>query len=242
MTIIEATIKKDKASRKTVYSFAVDNDAFEAHCFSGKKPTLEIIHNGCLLGTIDTQKTKFEYVANPETSPVKVTAWLDNGNSISSFIGKINGIGIEINGNPVQHTLADPETHIKGGRSGLYILLFILSIKSIFTYYSAFKGYASHIVAGISCMIYFIPLLFVLVATIKYTRWTIFGLIVGSVLSLLEMIDYVMGIPDSISSGTNGASFLIWILIRISALYLFYNAWKWKSKQKGRPTSMLGAS
>jgi hypothetical protein len=57
----------------------------------------------------------------------------DNGNSISSFIGKINGVGIEADEKPVQHTLADPETHIRNGRAGLYFLVFILGFKCIWT-------------------------------------------------------------------------------------------------------------
>jgi hypothetical protein len=119
MNVIAATVKKEKTNKKIIYSFSVNNDAFEAHYFSGKKSTLEIMHNESLLGAIDKPKTKFEFVANPETSPVKITAWIDNGNSISSFIGKINGVGIEADGKPVQHTLAVPETHIKNGRVGL---------------------------------------------------------------------------------------------------------------------------
>jgi hypothetical protein len=53
----------------------VNNDVFEAHYFAGKKSTLEIMHNGSLPGTIDKPKTKFEYAANSETNPVKITAW-----------------------------------------------------------------------------------------------------------------------------------------------------------------------
>jgi hypothetical protein len=241
MNAIEATVKKEKAGKKTVYYFAVNSDLFEAHYFAGKKYTLEIMHNGSLLGTIDNPnpKTKFEFIANSEANPIKITAWIDNGNSISSFIGKINGIGIEVDGKPVQHTLADPETHIKNGRTGLYILLFILGFKCIWTYYINFKEYASHIVAGISGAIYFIPLVLVLIAAIKYTRWTTFAIITGIVLSLLEMLDYAIAIPGSISSGTNGVTLVIWIAIRISTLYLLYNAWKWKQNKKERPISLL---
>jgi hypothetical protein len=232
MTTIEATVKKEKADKKTIYSFKVNNDVFDVHYFTGKKPALEIMHNGSLLGTIDKQKTKFDFEVNSETNAVNITAWIDSGNSLSSIIGRINGVGIEVDGKPVQHTLADPETHIQQGRSGLYLLLFILGVKSIFTYYTALEQYASHIVAGISFTIYFVPLLLVLTAAIKYKSWTTFAIITGMVLSVLETLDYAMGIPGSINAGTNGVTVLIWILIRISALYLFYNALKWKRRQR----------
>jgi hypothetical protein len=242
MAVIDAIVKKDKIDKKIVYSFGMNNETLEAHYFFGKKSSLEIIHNGVLLGVINDHKTKYDYIINPETNPIKVTAWIDNGNSFSAFMGKLKGVGIEIDGKPVQHTLADPETHIKNGRSGLYILLFILGFKCILTYYINFKEYTSHIVAGISAIVYFIPLIIALVATIQYVRWTTFAIITGIIFAFLELVDYAMGIPNSITSGTNGASLLIWILIRISALCMFYNAWKWKHKKTERPTSMLGAS
>jgi hypothetical protein len=242
MAIIEAIVKKDKVDKKIIYSFVINNETLEAHYFFGKKASLEITHNGVLLGTINNPKIKHDYIINQEANPTKITAWIDNGNSFSAFMGKLKGIGIEIDGKPVQHTLSDPETHIKNGRSGLYFLLFILGFKCIWTYYINFKEYTSHIVAGISTVVYFVPLIIVLVATIQYARWTTFAIITGIILAVLELFDYAMGIPNSITSGTNGASLLIWILIRISALCMFYNAWKWKRKKTARPTSMLGAS
>jgi hypothetical protein len=232
MTVIKAAIKKEKASKKVIYSFEVNNDVFEAHYYTGKKQSLEIKHNGAMLGIIDRPKAKFEYVVNSETNPINITAWIDNGISISSFISKNSGVGIEVDGKPVQYTLTDPETHINNGRSGLYILLFILAFKSIWTYYNTFKGYASHIVAGITSTIYFVPFILALIAGIKYKSWTTFAILTGIILSILELIDYAFGIPSSIIAGANGVTLLIWILIRISALYLLYNAFKWKRKQK----------
>jgi hypothetical protein len=242
MTAIEAEVKKDKKSKKTTYSFEANNESFEAHYFTGKKPKLEIMHNGSLLGTIDNPKAGFECVVNSETGPIKISAWINNRNSISAFLGKINGIGIEIDGKPVQYTLADPEIHIKNGRSGLYFLLFVLGFKCIWTFSSVFEKYTSYVIAGVSSAIYIIPLLIVLTAAVQYKNWTAFAIIAGIIFSLLEMLDYVTGIPAGISSGANGATFVIWILIRVSALYLLYNAWKWKRKQKKYSSSTPGAS
>jgi hypothetical protein len=171
-------------------------------------------------------------VANPETFPVKITAWIDAGNLFSSLIKTvINGVGIEVDGEPVQNTLTDPGFHIKNGKSGYYVLLFILLIKSIFAYYTAFKGSESHSVAAISSSIYFASLVLALVFFINYVRWTKVSLYLGIILSVLEFVDYAIGIPSGISSGVNGASILIWVILRIAALYLFFNALKWKNKQ-----------
>jgi hypothetical protein len=238
MTIIGSTIKRDKKAKKTIYSFMVNDDVFEAYFFTGKKPALEIMHNGALLGFIEEQKTKFEFVANPEVNPVKITAWIDAGNSFSSIIKSMfKGVGIEVDGKPVQNTVTDPGFHIKNGRSGYSVLLFVFGVKSLFTYYTSFEEYASYFAAVISSAIYFVPFLLLLAAFINYARWTTFAIFAGLILSVLEFVDYIMGIPNSIRSGANGVSILIWMILRIMALYLLFNALKWKNKQKERPAS-----
>ncbi|GBU28341.1 hypothetical protein R84B8_01899 [Treponema sp. R8-4-B8] len=229
MNSIKAEISKEKASKKIIYSFEVNNDAFKAYYFPGKKSTLEISHNGSSLGTIDNPKAKSEYTVNSETKPVKITAWIDNKLSLASFLGKVKGIGIEVDGRPVQNTVSDPETHINIGRSGLYILLFFLIIKSAWTYYSSYKNYEYHIVSIISSSIYFIPFIYVLILTIKYKTWTTLAIISGVILTALEMIDYIIGIPASVTS--TGSSFVVWIIIRLSALYVLCNAFIWRRKQ-----------
>jgi len=234
MTVIASTIKKDMKTKKSTYSFLINDIAFEAHYFFGKEPTLEILHNGSSLGIVSEKTTKFDFTVNAETFPIKITAWMNIGNTFSSILNPTNnGIGIEVDGKPVQNTLADPGYHIKNGKTAYYILLIILGIKSIFTYYTTFKGYSSHLVAAIACAIYFVPFLLALAALIFYFRWTTFAVYFGFILSILEFIDYLFGLPDAIRSNANQmVSILIWMVIRISALWLFSNALKWKNKQK----------
>jgi len=229
MGAIKAEVSKEKGSKKIIYSFQVNNDAFKAYYFPGKKSTLEITHNGSSIGTIDEPEVKKEYTVNSETEPVKITAWMDNKLSLASFLGKVKGVGIEVDGTPVQNTVSDPETHINIGRSGLYILLFFLIIKAGWTYYSAFQKYANHIVSIISCAVYFIPFIYVLIITIKYKSWTKLAIISGIIIALLETVDFIVGIPESIKAG--GSSFIIWLIIRISALYVLCDAFIWKRRQ-----------
>jgi len=224
MEIIKSTVNKSKKNKFTIttYTFVVDNDVFVANYFSGtSSQQMEIIHNDTLLGRVNIHKAKSEYVVNQEAKSLKVTMWIDKGH----FFQK-KGVGIEVNGNPIQHTMADPEIHIKNGKYGLYFLLFIFSIKSIATYYYIFKEYASHIVAGINSAIYFLLFIIVLLGTVKYKTWTKFSIITGLVLVTSELVfDYLLSLLYG------NASVNIWaILIRIYAIYVLYNAFRWKQK------------
>jgi hypothetical protein len=228
MDILEAAEKIDKKNKTVIYTFAVDGEMFEARYAYAKKPVLELLHNGTQFGIVDTPKEKFQFVIDTEKAPVHITAWIDNGGSAASFFGNVKGVGIEVEGRPVQFTLADPGVHIKNGKAGLFVLLLIFAFKSIWTYYNTFSTYASHIVAAISTLVYLIPLLIVFVSICTYKTWVMFSLISGGVLSVLELIDYIFGILGSLQSGEAVVSSLVWILIRVSALYLLYNALKWK--------------
>jgi hypothetical protein len=211
--MIGSTISKDKRNKKTTYSFAVNNDVFEANYFSTRKPKLEIISNNSVLGVIERPNAKSEYVINQETNPVKITAWIDKGN----ITGKVNGIGLEVNGEPIQHTLADPEIHIKKGRLGLCFLLLILLLKVM-------VGFHNNVY-----LIYLIPLIIVLTAAIKYKSWTEFSIIAGLILAILEMLEYVFTVTVLPSLLHKGYVFF-WSFVRIGIINLLFNAWKWKRK------------
>jgi len=230
MELIKAEVSKEKGSKKVTYSFEINNDVFKAYYFPGKKPALELTHNENALGTIDQPNKKIDYTVNSGTTPLKITAWLYKRSIFASLTGIANGIGIEVDGKPVQHTLASPETHINYGRGGLYILLFLLIFKSSYTYYSTYTEYVSHIIAGITSLIYFIPFAYILITTIKFKSWTTLALISGIIISALELIDYLAGIPGSITSGSG--SFVVWIFIRVCVLITLCSAYNWKRKEK----------
>jgi len=232
MNLIKAEVSKEKGIKKVTYSFEVNNDVFKAHYFPGNKPVLELTHNENALGSIDQLNTKFDYTVNSGTTPLKITAWLYKKPLITSFTGIPSGIGIEVDGKPVQHTIASPETHINHGRGGLYVLLFLLIFKTAVNYFSLYKEYESHLVSGIASLIYFIPFIFLLITTIKFKSWTTLALISGIIISALELIDFLLGIPGSIASGANSGSFIVWIFIRICVLITLCGAYNWKRKEK----------
>jgi len=231
MDTITSVVSKGNGNKEVTYSFQVNNDAFKAVYLPGKKSTLEIIHNDTSLGEIDAPNKKCEYTVNSETNPLTVTAWIDDRASIATYLGKPKGVGVEVNGRPVQHTMADPETHIKIGRAALAGLLILLTIKSALSYNILFKAFESHYVALIANTVYFIPLLLTVLITIKYKSWPTFSIITGIVISILDMADYLSAIPQLLKSG-RGGSFVVWIFIRIGIIYSLCVALKWRRRQR----------
>jgi hypothetical protein len=232
MDIIKAAQKIEKKNRTVIYTFPVDGGTVEArYVYANNKPTLELLYNGTRFGFVDKPKEKFQFVVDAEKTPVHITAWIDSGSLSALLFGKAQGAGIEVEGRPVQFTLADPGTHIKNGRAGLFVLLVIFAFKSIWTYYNTFSAYTSHIAAAISMLVYLVPLFIVLISILVYKKRVVFSLIAGGVLSVLELVDYIIGILGSLSSGETAVSLLVWVVIRLSALYLLFNALKWKRRQ-----------
>jgi hypothetical protein len=231
MKTINSTAKKERKVNLISYSFDINNEHFLAHYVYGKKPRFELFHNNSLLGSSDEKGNKFEFTVNTETELLNIKIWIEY-NVYSIYIGKLNGIGVEVNGNPVQHTLADPEVYVKNGCSGFYILLLILGLKSISTYYQTFKEYTSHIVSLISCSIYVLPLFLIILLIVRYKYWTKFALITGAIISILEFIDYILALPNSFmaGSGSNAIMLLFWLGIRVCVPCIFYTAYKWKKK------------
>ena len=222
--------KKDKKANLISYSFSINNEHFVAHYIYGKKPKFELFHNDSLIKSSDQINNKLEISVNTESEILNILVWMEYS-IYSIYIGKINGIGISVNGNPVENTLTDTEVYIKNGRSGFYVLMFFLGLKIALTYYQLFKEYTSHFVAIISCLIYFIPLIIIALFTIIYKKLTKISLIIGMVFSILEFLDYAVALPSNIISGSNGAMLLFWIAIRISVFCIFFNTFKKTLKQ-----------
>jgi len=242
MEIINSTTNKDKKKNLITYSFNVNNERFTANYVYGKKPRFEFFHNDTLIGSSEQIKNKSEFIVNTEYESLNITVWLEY-NVYSMYMGKLNGIGIEVNKTPVQHTLADPEVYINNGRSGFFILLIILGAKSIYTYYQIFKGYNynSHIVSRITSdinfiilyvfnAIYIVPLLAALLFLFFYKRWTKLALIGGIIISVLEFIDYGWALPANLKAGSNAAMVLFYIALRVCVLFIFYNAFIAKTR------------
>jgi len=231
MKIIKSTEEKDKKMNLQTYSFDINNNHFSVHYIYGKKPRFEFFHNDSLIGSSDQINKKSEFTVNTEYDSLNIVIWIEY-NIYSIYIGKLNGIGIEVNKNPVQHTLADPEMYIKNGRTGFYFLLFILGIKSFITYYQYYNEYTSHIISLISSSLYIVSLILIIILLLIYKHYTIFALITGITISILEFIDYAIALPDIFMSmsGSNAITILFWIAMRISVICIFFNALKWKNR------------
>lgn len=212
MQIIEAKKTKFKKEKKIVYSFLYENEEFEASVIYGKKPSLTLLHKGTQIGFIDKSGGKAFLNVDTDKAPVKITAWMMAG-------GRVIQIGIIIDGKPVQHTVADPNTHIKSGRIGLIIALIINAINSIF-----------QIAIGdmSTAVIFIVPFIILLVLTLAYKKWLTFALIAGIILSVLELAGYLMGIPYNVKNDIYLIQMIYWTALRVITVVLLVEALNWK--------------
>jgi len=224
MSVIKSEINKDKATKSQTYSFKVDNETFEVHYYTHGKylqgePALEIMHNGSLVGETDV-------TINTETKTLHITAWINR----RTYLGKSKSVGIEVNGEPVQGTLTDPEVHIKYGRFTLGAYSFFLLCNFYFDYNATAAEYGSLVglIANVTSLSLF---LFFLMLTIKYKHFTKFAPLAGIVLMIMEII-ILFALPNDYGSKVINVAY-----IRVLLLYLFYNALKWKHAQEKSPLS-----
>jgi len=228
MIAIKSKISKDKATKSQIYSFEVDGESFDAFYYTKGKylqgePVLEIMHNGSLIGTIETQDTKNEFTAKS----LRITAWINRW----TYLGKSKRVGIEVNGEPVQGTLADPEIHVKYGRLALILYSFLLLCGSYIDYAAAATEYGSHIVGIIASATSLSLFLFFIILIIEYKRCAKFALLAGIVLTIIEII-LLFALPNDY-----GSKAINWAYLRVTLLYVFYNSLKWKHKQEESPFS-----
>jgi len=209
MTAIKAQITKDKESKATIYSFQANGEQFAAYLVPPiTNPTLHIQHNETTLGTIMwkiDKNRKFQYTVNTKTEPLTITVWLDlDGKPRSNR----KSIGIEVNGEPVQHTLADPQLILekKLESSSLILLGFIFMIIPFGPFEQPMKS------IDLS-YIYFIPFLIGIILAIKHKSYTLFAIFSNIYLLILEIIHIL-------DLGTFSNSFIaMWFSIRIGILF-----------------------
>ena len=219
MDTIEAIETKLKKEKKIVYSFSLENENFEAHFNYGKKPDLILLHNGTQIGVVNKRGDKVPFSVNTEKAPINITAWMES--DISTWLFGRKGVGIQVDGKPVQHTLADPNTHIKGGKTGLLLLLFIFALKSVVQIITGDKGTA---------VIYFVPILLLILLALMYKKWLTFALIAEAVLSVLEFADYITAVLGNIKNGGSPITVIFWIAFRVGVFAYLFDAFKWKRK------------
>jgi len=210
-----------------MYTFTVDNEKFQVYyIYEENKQSLEFFHNGTSIDKATYEKT---VTIDTEKGKVNVTAWINRASSAEKFFGLAkDGVGIEVDGIPVKNTLADPDEYLNQGRSGLGLLLFTLVARGILTHVlNNDLGFA---------LVFYIPALAVLAFLLLYKKCILLALIVGAVLGIIELVDYITTIPSTMTQ-PGGSSILSisiiggWLMFRVRMITGFYTAFKWQNEE-----------
>jgi len=229
MELIKAVRKGNWKDKKVVYSFSVENEAFEAHYYYGHEDrALALLHNGTPVGDIIYKpKERVEYHVDAGGKTLTIAAWFEGG-------ATKGGPGIEIDGRPVQHTLAGPHTrHIKGLRIGLILLAILFGIRMALIVRKADTTDTELIMA----MVYFFSMLFVLALADRYLLWAPFTILAGVAFSILELIGPIARLIPVLSAGmipVPSPISLLLIPLRIVALFYIVTSCIWWYNNHGR--------
>lgn len=222
MNHIVSVITEDDKEKKKSYAFEVNGEKFVAHHKSGEKPSLEILHNDVSLGIITQIAVPTEYLVNHGDQTIKIDAFIQQPGGFLDFLMPWkktgNGIHLTVDGVPVQGTIDDPEVNIREGFLGLWFLLAIFILKTV----------VGFVVDGFGGAIYLIPLIIILLAVIRFNKWTGFAVHAGLILSVLEFIEYILGAFGSQSV----ISIIIWSLIRAGIFVKLLSAFQFYRKEK----------
>jgi hypothetical protein len=214
-----------KNTEKKVTTTVVDYDGLRIetkHSLSSNSTTAVYI-NGELKITIDKPKEKTRIIAKGFENEHTVTVWHENTRSKIPFFSNLTtGVGILVDDIPVQNSIADPLEHIKNAKSGVMIFLVLLLLKILLVIVQNFKN--PPLVILITLSIYVIPFIILLFMYLTYSASPKRALVAGIILGLLESLDYFVGIKNSFQAGTppNGATILIFVVIRFAALYYMF--------------------
>jgi len=228
MQFIEAVRTNDRKLNRTIYSFTVENEKIEVHyIYEVNNQSLEFFHNGESVTKATIDKT---IKIDTEKGQVKVHAWINRAGSFGKFMGlDKDGVGIEVDGIPVKATLADPDEYLGQGRVGLGILLFVLTVRGLITFFVNNDLYTA--------LIFFIPALVILAAFLIYKKCLLLSLFIGAIVAVLEFADYVTTIPGTLMApgGSSMLSMSIiagWIMFRVRILTGFFVAFKYRNEKR----------
>jgi len=208
-----------------MYTFTVENEKIQVYyIYEKNKQSLEFFHNGISVAKAAYGKT---VTLDTDKGQINVKAWINRATSFEKFMGfSKDGVGIEVDGIPVKNTLADPDEYLNQGRVGLGFLLFTLAARGTLTY--VFDRDLS------LALVYYIPALVVLAALLIYKKFLLLSLIIGSILGIIELVDYVTTIPGTMMK-PGGSSLLSmsiiggWLMFRVRMITGFYTAFKWRN-------------
>ena len=121
MGLVDASVTKDIKNHKITYSFGFDNKHFTVHFYNGKNPKAELYNDKYKIGFIDQSKNGRRFIIDSDLSQINISLWMEFTDISYGFVSVsklVNGVGIDVNGNPVKNTLADREIKVKEGLNG----------------------------------------------------------------------------------------------------------------------------
>lgn len=225
-------------------SFLVDDVSIRSTPIRDKKNTLtswQITANGTPLLTLSKQRKKEQAMFMGKTEKHTVTAWFESGaGSFELVPTSQTGIGMLIDGKPVESTLSDPEVMGSQGRAGVWTFAVFLGLKAIIQMFM--KLAADDTVTGVfNLFLYGIPAIALVVLGIMFKKIKKGALITALVVGSLETLDFIAGAVMKIvqeattgNAGNSGVSLLLWGGLRIGAL-----VWIIKGLRAGKPGTVL---
>lgn len=186
-------------------------------------------------------KEKEEAAFMGKTEKHTLTAWFESGSDSFELVPMSQtGIGMLIDGKPVESTLSDPEILGSGGRAGVWVFAVFLALKGIV---QMFIASSQHDVAtGVfNLFLYGLPAIALVVLGIVFKKVKKGALITALVIGSLETLDFIIGGVMQIvneattgSSGNSGVGLFIWGGLRIAAL-----VWIVKGLRASKPGTVI---
>ncbi len=221
--MISIPAMKNTEKKVTTTIIEYDGLRIEARYSFSSNSTTSVYVNGELRETIEKPKERKTITAKGSENEHVITVWYENARSKIPFFSKATtGVGILIDDIPVQNSIADPLEYVKTAKSGIVLFLIIFVLKILFVIVQNLKS--SAIVLVIVSSIYTVPFIILLFMFLSYGSSPKRALITGLVFGILESADYLVGLKINFQAGSmpNGATILIFSMLRLTALYTMF--------------------
>jgi hypothetical protein len=245
---VRPTLKRQTAKAEAENtSFVIDSVSIRTEPIHDKKNKVagwHITANGNDLLTLTKQKKRENALFMGKIEKHTVTAWFESGGGSFDLVPTSQwGIGMLVDGKPVESTLADPEIAGGQGRAGVWVFACFLAIKAAFQPAMALSRHDAATAAG-QLFLYGIPALALICFGIMYKKARKAALITALVVGILESLDFIAGgamqmVAETTggNAGNSGVSLLIWGGLRIAAL-----VWIIKGLRASKPGTVLFAA
>lgn len=138
---------------------------------------------------------------------------------VTAFGPEAAGLAIYVGDIPVEGTAGDLQEGILQGKQGLLLYVFLLGLKLVFT---GFNTPFPDAIAGM--ILYLLPIGVLIFLYSRYERVIKTALIIGSIIALLELADFIFGFVILSTSGqppaTSGIVFSMFIRYQATASFI----------------------